>query len=239
MSFQQIIDAEFTRVGPSAYDMGLLLATLLIVFHCYQHVQCGTPVIKHSVSAEKLRTPHEQHVMAERLVVLHKHHVTAKQLLTPHKHHVITKRVVTPHKHSVVAEQFAAQLPEEFPDPVPREPNHGNCCLGEEHEEVQVIFEESSLGHNLHSLKAGSSHLVPQKSGNGADCPADRSMDSCDNQTQATESGERDVEGKTRDRQETCGADEVENDLSNFTEAEGLLATDIVVKCTVFCRFSV
>ncbi|XP_070187946.1 methylthioribose kinase-like isoform X2 [Littorina saxatilis] len=34
----KIIDAEFTRVGPCAYDLGLLLATLLIVFHRYRHV---------------------------------------------------------------------------------------------------------------------------------------------------------------------------------------------------------
>ncbi|XP_076458173.1 uncharacterized protein LOC143291908 isoform X2 [Babylonia areolata] len=35
----KLVDAEFCRVGPCAYDLGLLLATLLAVFHRYRHVQ--------------------------------------------------------------------------------------------------------------------------------------------------------------------------------------------------------
>ncbi|KAK7475874.1 hypothetical protein BaRGS_00032924 [Batillaria attramentaria] len=34
----KMVDAEFVRLGPCAYDMGLLLATLVLVYHHHKHV---------------------------------------------------------------------------------------------------------------------------------------------------------------------------------------------------------
>ena len=38
-----MVDAEFARDGPAAYDMGLLLATLLLLYHHQRHVQHVSP----------------------------------------------------------------------------------------------------------------------------------------------------------------------------------------------------
>ena len=38
-----MVDAEFGRVGPCAYDMGLLLATLLLLYHRHRHARHVLP----------------------------------------------------------------------------------------------------------------------------------------------------------------------------------------------------